>query len=161
MSRRVIIIGAGPGGLASAMLLAKAGADVTILEKQPHVGGRTSAIEGSGYRFDLGPTFFLYPRVLEEIFRAAGTTLRDEVEMIRLDPRKIEPDLLHNYFFRLAMFHLLDRAAEASNGNGRIRLNELRLVAIQDVAIADIRAAVVVRHGLGAREARLRAKPGR
>ena len=37
----------------------------------------------------------------------------------------------------------LDRAAEASNGNGRIRLNELRLVAIQDVAIADIRAAVI------------------
>ena len=35
----------------------------------------------------LGPTFFLYPRVLEEIFRAAGTTLQSEVEMVRLDPQ--------------------------------------------------------------------------
>ena len=50
MSGRVIIIGAGPGGLASAMLLAKAGAEVTILEKQPQVGGRTSVIEHDGYR---------------------------------------------------------------------------------------------------------------
>jgi phytoene desaturase len=44
VSRRVVIIGAGPGGLAAAMLLAKAGAQVTILEKQPRVGGRTSRI---------------------------------------------------------------------------------------------------------------------
>jgi len=48
MSRRVIIIGAGPGGLASALLLAKAGAGVTMLEKQPRVGGRTSLIEADG-----------------------------------------------------------------------------------------------------------------
>jgi len=54
MSRRVIIIGAGPGGLASAMLLAKAGPEVTVLEKQPRVGGRTSLIEADGYKFDLG-----------------------------------------------------------------------------------------------------------
>jgi phytoene desaturase len=40
VSKRVIIIGAGPGGLATAMLLAKRGLDVTILEKQPRVGGR-------------------------------------------------------------------------------------------------------------------------
>jgi phytoene desaturase len=87
MSRRVIIIGAGPGGLASAMLLAKAGADVTILEKQPRVGGRTSLIEGGGYRFDLGPTFFLYPQVLQEIFQAVGRDLYQEVPMTKLDPQ--------------------------------------------------------------------------
>jgi phytoene desaturase len=87
MSLRVIIIGAGPGGLAAAMLLAKAGADVTILEKQPHVGGRTSVIEGGGYRFDLGPTFFLYPRILQEIFQEVGRDLFEEVPMIKLDPQ--------------------------------------------------------------------------
>ena len=81
MSHRVIIIGAGPGGLASAMLLAKAGADVTILEKQPRVGGRTSVIEGDGYRFDLGPTFFLYPQILQEIFQSVGRDLFKEVPM--------------------------------------------------------------------------------
>jgi len=87
MSKRVLIIGAGPGGLASAMLLAKTGLDVTVIEKQPHVGGRTSAIEGDGYRFDLGPTFFLYPQILEEIFAAVGRDLHREVPMKKLDPQ--------------------------------------------------------------------------
>jgi len=87
MSRRVIIIGAGPGGLATALLLAKAGADVTILEKQPRVGGRTSVIESDGYRFDLGPTFFLYPQILQEIFQEVGRDLFKEVRMTRLDPQ--------------------------------------------------------------------------
>jgi phytoene desaturase len=85
--QRVIIIGAGPGGLATAMLLAKAGLEVTVIEKQPCVGGRTSAIEADGYRFDLGPTFFLYPQILEEIFTAVGRDLHREVPMKRLDPQ--------------------------------------------------------------------------
>jgi phytoene desaturase len=87
MSKHVIIIGAGPGGLASAMLLAAAGVRVTVIERLPHVGGRTSTIEANGYKFDLGPTFFLYPRVLSEIFAATGRDLRQEVEMVRLDPQ--------------------------------------------------------------------------
>ncbi len=87
MTKQVLIIGAGPGGLASAILLAAAGVRVKIIERLPIIGGRTSSIESNGYKFDLGPTFFLYPRVLEEIFRTAGTTLRNEVEMVRLDPQ--------------------------------------------------------------------------
>lgn len=85
--KHVLIIGAGPGGLATAMLLANSGIKVTVLEKQPRVGGRTSCIEGGGYRFDLGPTFFLYPQVLEEIFKAVGRDLHEEVPMKRLDPQ--------------------------------------------------------------------------
>ena len=87
MSRQAIIIGAGPGGLAAAIQLAVAGVRVKILERLPVIGGRTSRIEANGFRFDLGPTFFLYERVLDEIFRSAGTTLRDEVELVRLDPQ--------------------------------------------------------------------------
>ena len=87
MTKEAIIIGAGPGGLASAILLAAAGLKVKILERLPVVGGRTSSIEANGYKFDLGPTFFLYPRVLDEILRTAGTSLRDEVPMARLDPQ--------------------------------------------------------------------------
>src|SRR4051812_14622383 len=86
-AKRVVIIGAGPGGLASAMLLAGAGYDVTVLERQPRVGGRTTTIGEDGFRFDLGPTFFLYPRVLESIFAAVGRDLHDEVPMVRLDPQ--------------------------------------------------------------------------
>lgn len=87
MGKKIVIVGAGPGGLSSALLLAAAGQKVAIIERMPSVGGRTSAIQADGYRFDLGPTFFLYPRILNEIFRSAGTTLHDEVEMVRLDPQ--------------------------------------------------------------------------
>ena len=87
MKPSVIVIGAGPGGLASAILLASAGVKVKLLERMPIVGGRTSAIQIDGFRFDLGPTFFLYPRVLEEIFAVAGTSLREEVKLVRLDPQ--------------------------------------------------------------------------
>ncbi|MCE9631185.1 MAG: phytoene desaturase [Planctomycetia bacterium] len=88
MSRTVNIIGAGPGGLATAMLLAQAGVRVRVLERLPVPGGRTSTISTpEGFKFDLGPTFFLYPRVLDEIFATCGRDLRDEVEMVRLDPQ--------------------------------------------------------------------------
>ena len=69
------------------MLLASEGFKVTIVEKSGRIGGRTAAIEGGGYRFDVGPTFFMYPRVLEEIFAAAGSDLHKEVELIKLDPQ--------------------------------------------------------------------------
>ena len=87
MTKKVIIIGAGPGGLAAAMLLASSGVKVTIIERLPTIGGRTSTLEADGFKFDLGPTFFLYPRVLEEIFAAAGSALREEVDLVRLDPQ--------------------------------------------------------------------------
>ncbi len=83
----VVIVGAGPGGLAAALQAARAGARVTVLEKQSVVGGRTSSLDRNGFRFDLGPTFFLYPRVLAEIFGSIGRNLWTEVPMKRLDPQ--------------------------------------------------------------------------
>lgn len=84
----VAVIGAGPGGLAAAMQLAASGARVTLFEKDEVVGGRTRTLTSpEGYRFDLGPTFFLYPRILKEIFAACGADLDQEVDLIRLDPQ--------------------------------------------------------------------------
>jgi phytoene desaturase len=87
MAKRVLIVGAGPGGLAAALLLARAGLSVKVIERQPQVGGRTSTLHRDGFRFDLGPTFFLYPRVLQEILAAVGRDLHVEVPMVRLDPQ--------------------------------------------------------------------------
>ncbi len=82
----VIIVGAGPGGLSCAMLLAKAGVKVTILEKTGEVGGRTKVFEKDGYKFDNGPTFFHYPEIAEEIFDALGLDAHEELGLIPLDP---------------------------------------------------------------------------
>ncbi|MFW5798140.1 MAG: phytoene desaturase family protein [Planctomycetota bacterium] len=85
--KKVVIIGAGPGGLAAAMLAARAGHRVTLIEQLEHVGGRTSLIRGDGFTFDTGPTFFLYPDILREIFAACDYTFDDEVDLIRIDPQ--------------------------------------------------------------------------
>ena len=59
-----LIVGSGPGGLASALLLAHSGVDVTVLEKESQVGGRTKLIHKDGFTFDRGPTFFHYPEAV-------------------------------------------------------------------------------------------------
>jgi phytoene desaturase len=82
----VAVVGAGPGGLAAAMLLGASGVRVTVYEAMDRVGGRTSRISVGPYGFDRGPTFFLMPYVLEEIFRAAGRRLSDYADLRRLDP---------------------------------------------------------------------------
>ncbi|GEP03951.1 phytoene desaturase family protein [Methylobacterium oxalidis] len=86
--RRVVIVGAGPGGLATALLLARAGIHVTLFEKDEAVGGRTRTVSApGGYRFDIGPTFFLYPQILADIFASCGERLEDHVRLERLDPQ--------------------------------------------------------------------------
>jgi phytoene desaturase len=87
MAKRVLIVGAGPGGLAAAMLLAHAGLDVTVIERLPCAGGRASTTEAQGFRFDLGPTFFLYPQVLRDIYATVGYDLDRELDLVRLDPQ--------------------------------------------------------------------------
>lgn len=86
-ARKVVVIGAGPGGLAAALLLANAGVQVEVIERLPRVGGRSSALEAEGFRFDIGPTFFLYPQVLERIFASIGRDLHSEIPLVRLDPQ--------------------------------------------------------------------------
>lgn len=90
VDRPVAVIGAGPGGLASAMILAARGVPVRVYESMDRTGGRTSRIDLSSdvgsFAFDRGPTFFLMPYVLEEIFAASGRRLTDYAHLTRLDP---------------------------------------------------------------------------
>lgn len=83
---KVAIIGAGPGGLAAAMLLASKGFQVEVFEKKDYIGGRTSSLHLGEYTFDLGPTFFSMPHILEEIFEASGRRLKDYVDLVEIDP---------------------------------------------------------------------------
>lgn len=106
MTGEVIVVGAGPGGLAAAMLLAKDGHRVTVLEQQDRIGGRCATLRAGEYRFDIGPTFFLYPHILREIFAACGYRLDDEVELVRLDPQY---DLLFDEGEKISATGDLDR----------------------------------------------------
>ena len=81
----VAIIGAGPGGLASAMLLAKSGVNVTVFERSSAVGGRNKVFDRDGFKFDLGPTFFHYPEVIEDIFKAIGMDAHEELNLHKLE----------------------------------------------------------------------------
>ena len=81
----VAIIGAGPGGLASALLLAKSGVKVTVFERSQRVGGRNKVFEKDGFKYDLGPTFFHYPEVIEDIFQAIGLDAHEELKLKKLD----------------------------------------------------------------------------
>ncbi len=60
---------------------------VTVLERLPHVGGRTSNFVENGFRFDHGPTFFHYPQVLDSILDSIGYDLWKELNLIQLDPQ--------------------------------------------------------------------------
>jgi phytoene desaturase len=68
------------------MILKRRGYEVTLIERQQRVGGRTGSIKADGYTFDIGPTFFLYPRILSEIFTYCGYDLWREVPIKRVDP---------------------------------------------------------------------------
>jgi len=66
--RSAVVIGGGFGGLSTACRLADAGLDVTILEKNGQLGGRASRLERDGFRFDMGPSWYLMPDVFERFF---------------------------------------------------------------------------------------------
>lgn len=84
--KTILIIGAGPGGLAAGMLLSHRGHRVTILEKQNFVGGRTSRFTLGDYRFDLGPTFLMMKSIFQEIFQKVGRDLEEVLDLREIDP---------------------------------------------------------------------------
>ena len=83
---RVVVVGGGYGGLASAARLAKLGHDVTLMEAGERVGGAVGYVEQDGFRWDAGPTHTLLPAVLRDLFRKSGRALEKEVELVPVEP---------------------------------------------------------------------------
>lgn len=84
--KHVVVIGAGPGGLTAAMILAKRGYRVTVFEREEKVGGRNRELTLGEYRFDTGPTFLMMKFILDEVFAEAGKRSADYLEFVKLDP---------------------------------------------------------------------------
>lgn len=84
--KSVIVIGSGFAGLSSATFLAKAGYDVTVLEKNDSLGGRARVWETEGFKFDMGPSWYWMPDVFERYFKSFGYEVPDLYELVRLDP---------------------------------------------------------------------------
>ena len=86
MLKKVIVIGSGFSGLSAACFMAKAGWEVTVLEKQSSPGGRARQLKENDFVFDMGPSWYWMPDVFERFFNCFGKKVSDYYDLKRLDP---------------------------------------------------------------------------
>lgn len=84
--KKVVIIGAGIGGLATANLLAKAGFEVHVYEKESQAGGRTGTLKKNGFTFDTGPSWYLMPDVFAHYYELLGEKVSQQLDLQKLTP---------------------------------------------------------------------------
>lgn len=117
MSRSVIIIGAGFAGLSAAAFMAKAGWQVTVIEKNATAGGRACQLKRAGFTFDMGPSWYWMPDVFERFFSQFGKSVTDYYQLTRLDPsyrvywEETSTDIPANYESLKALFESIERGS--------------------------------------------------
>lgn len=124
---RVVVVGAGLGGLSAACHLVGRGHAVTVLERADEPGGRASQLREAGFRIDAGPTVLTMTGLIDEALRAAGSSLRERLQLVPLDP----------------MYRATFAAGSDPQGDGEIRVRRGR-----EEMIAEIRSVA------GSRDAR-------
>ncbi|MEO2104275.1 MAG: FAD-dependent oxidoreductase, partial [Actinomycetota bacterium] len=82
----VVVVGAGLGGLATAIRVAADGHHVTLLERDPIPGGRAGQILDRGFTFDTGPSVMTMPALVADLYALHGERMQDHLTMERLDP---------------------------------------------------------------------------
>jgi UDP-galactopyranose mutase len=82
---RVVVVGGGFGGLASAVRLAKLGHEVTLLERSTTLGGALAPVAEGGFTWDGGATSTLLPAVVRDLFRKSGRPVERELELVQLE----------------------------------------------------------------------------
>ena len=84
--KKVVVIGAGFGGLGVSGMLAKKGYDVTVVERNSTVGGRARVFQKDGFTFDMGPSWYMMPDIFEHTFALLGEKISDHMELSLLSP---------------------------------------------------------------------------
>ena len=114
----IAVIGSGFAGLSAASVLAQRGANVELFEKNDQIGGRARQFCDSGYTFDMGPSWYWMPDVIEKYFNHFGYTASDFYELVKLDPgfQMIfgEGEVLKvpaNYYDLLELFESIEKGA--------------------------------------------------
>jgi phytoene desaturase len=87
MQRTAIVIGGGLAGLAAATELAGRGVQVTLVERNQHLGGKMNVLTEKGFTFDMGPTILTMPNVVRGIIQRTGRNVSDYLDLVRLDPQ--------------------------------------------------------------------------
>ena len=85
MAKKIIVIGSGFGGLAAALRLRAKGLDITLVEKQPDLGGRARVFKKGSFIYDGGPTVITAPYLFEELFSLFNKKISNYVEIVPLD----------------------------------------------------------------------------
>lgn len=84
--KKVIVVGAGLGGLSAAISLAQEGYAVEVFEKNAKIGGKLNVLTAQGYTFDLGPSILTLPHLFERLFQRSGKRLADYIPIRPLRP---------------------------------------------------------------------------
>lgn len=109
--KRVVVVGAGLGGLSAALSLAAGGYDVHVLEKNGHAGGKLNLLRTQGFSFDLGPSILTLPQYFERLFQCHGRRMSDFVKLRSVSPH------WRNFFEDGTQIDLFPSAAETAKRN--------------------------------------------
>ena len=117
MSKKVLVIGAGFAGLSAAAFMAKAGWEVTVVDKHETAGGRARQLKEQGFTFDMGPSWYWMPDVFEHFFEQFGRKVSDYYTPQRLDPsyriywNNEETDIPADFTLLKALFESIEKGS--------------------------------------------------
>ncbi|MCK2238613.1 MULTISPECIES: phytoene desaturase family protein [unclassified Crossiella] len=136
-SDHVLVVGGGLAGLSAALHLRGSGREVTVVEREPHPGGRAGRLDVDGFRLDTGPTVLTMPELIDEALHAVGDSLDRRLELLPLHPayraRFADGSSLDVHTGAEAMAEEVRRFAGPAEAQGYLRLREWlgRLYAVE------------------------------
>ena len=135
----VVVIGGGLAGLAAGVELGAAGARVSLVERNTHLGGKMNVLTEKGFTFDMGPTIITLPQVLLGIIERSGRDPDERIRLVRLDPQwrcfyedGAKIDLLEDEGAMAASLDVMFPGARAGEGYRRLLAFSRRMYGLSE-----------------------------